>query len=114
MADLPEPVDITHSVSRPARTDWIDSACPGRSSWNPSRSRARSRSRSALASRIPQAPPNRRPEKPSVISCVAAGGCGHATAPELQPERPPELTFRHAADPNHFVTSARAPDDLDV
>src|SRR4051795_7089184 len=31
MADLPEPVDITHSVSRPASTLSTPSRCPGRS-----------------------------------------------------------------------------------
>src|SRR3954451_13381460 len=40
MADLPEPVDITTSVSRPARTDSIASRCPGRSASKPNVSRA--------------------------------------------------------------------------
>src|SRR3954453_7783569 len=40
MADLPEPVDMTTSVSRPARTASIASRCPGRSASKPKVSRA--------------------------------------------------------------------------
>src|SRR3954467_8634114 len=40
MADLPAPVDITTSVSRPASTASIASRCPGRNSEKPNASRA--------------------------------------------------------------------------
>src|SRR5256885_533670 len=40
MAVLPEPVDITHSVSRPARIDSTPSRCPGRRRAKPKRSLA--------------------------------------------------------------------------
>src|SRR3954451_22452964 len=40
MADLPAPVDMTTSVSRPARTDSIASCCPGRRASKPKVSRA--------------------------------------------------------------------------
>src|SRR5918995_299118 len=40
MADLPEPVDITATVSRPSSTDSIASRWPGRSASKPNASRA--------------------------------------------------------------------------
>jgi excinuclease ABC subunit C len=50
MADFPEPVDITHSVSRPPTTASTASSWPGRRSSNPSRSRARFRMVVAISS----------------------------------------------------------------
>src|SRR4051795_2769524 len=40
MADLPAPVDMTASTSRPSKTAEMASACPGRSSEKPNASRA--------------------------------------------------------------------------
>src|SRR3954470_235807 len=40
MADFPEPVDMTTSVSRPFRIDSIASRCPGRKVTKPNVSRA--------------------------------------------------------------------------
>src|SRR3954452_14455763 len=58
MADLPDPVDMTASVSRPARTASIASRCPGRRASKPNASRATRSIRSvgaAIAAGIPAA-----------------------------------------------------------
>src|SRR5579864_7057694 len=50
MADLPAPVGSTATTLRPAAAALIASSWPGRSCWNPSRSRARRRIESAVGS----------------------------------------------------------------
>src|SRR3954453_19142053 len=56
MADLPEPVDMTTSVSRPASTDSIASRWPGRSASKPKASRAARSMRSSTDGDSPNGP----------------------------------------------------------
>src|SRR5689334_17550711 len=68
MADLPEPVDITASVSRPASTASIASRWPGRSAAKPNASRAtrsiRSSVRATVAGGLPQPASPRTASRP--------------------------------------------------
>src|SRR3954452_7791381 len=75
MADLPAPVDITTSVSRPASTASIASRCPGRNSEKPNASRA-TRSILDSSARRPRVTGMDQPWSGRKLHFVGIGGAG--------------------------------------
>src|SRR3954469_6236381 len=75
MADLPAPVDITTSVSRPASTASIASSCPGRNSEKPNASRA-TRSIRDSSARRPRVTGMDQPWSQRKLHFVGIGGAG--------------------------------------
>src|SRR5262245_5510892 len=75
MADLPAPVDITTSTSRPASTASIASSCPGRSASKPNASRA-TRSIRDSSPRRPRVTGMDQPWSHRTLHFVGIGGAG--------------------------------------